>query len=241
MSDRKVDIIAITPRAGRGIYYEEAEVSRIAMMQFTHQRGYRVITKNIWGVNVAQNRTNGIKTALELKPKWVFFIDDDMVVPADTIIRLIEADRDIVSGFCVGRKRPFHTTAYMRNPKNPKFYDHIREWPDDTLIKVDAVGGACMLIKMDVFRNIKRPWFHFYSDRDLDMGEDIFFCRKAQRRGYDIWLDTGLIIGHVGDCSYTIYDYLSYREQREQLIKEKELDGNNNKRSDPKSLIVAAR
>jgi glycosyltransferase involved in cell wall biosynthesis len=214
----KFDIIAVTPRAGRGLYYEEAETSRIAMMQFTHERKYKIATKNIWGANIAQNRTNGIKTATEkYDTKWVFFVDDDMVVPPDCIIRMIEADKDIVSGFCVLRKKPFTPCAWMHDPDNPKFYKSISEWPDDSLIKVDAVGGACMLVKTEVFRHIKRPWFHFYSDRDMDMGEDIFFCRKAKRKGYDIWLDTGLIIGHVGDCAYTIYDYLGYREQQESL------------------------
>ena len=235
MPDNK-DIIAITPRAGRGIYYEQAETSRIAMMQYTHQRKYRMATKNIWGVNIAQNRTKGVMGAIQNhNPRWIFFVDDDMVVPADTIIRLIEADRDIVSGFCVMRKRPFSPCAYIRNDDNEKFYDPIKDWPDDTLIEVDAVGGACMLIKAEVFNNIKRPWFHFYSDRDMDMGEDIFFCRKAKRKGYKIWLDTGLIIGHVGDCAYTIFDYLSFREQQ------RELNVNNDKRADKQSIVVAAR
>jgi GT2 family glycosyltransferase len=142
------------------------------------------------------------------------FIDDDMVCPEDTIIRLIETDKDIVSGFCCQRERPFYPCAF--NNTTGLAYESLKEWPEDSLVKVDAVGGACMLVKTDIFRKVKRPWFHFYSNSELDMGEDIYFCRKANRKGYDIWLDTGLIIGHIGDCAFTVHDYLAFREQQEE-------------------------
>jgi GT2 family glycosyltransferase len=36
------------------------------------------------------------------------------------------------------------------------------------------------------------------------MGEDIFFCRKAQNEGYKLWLDTDVICGHIGSVNYDI-------------------------------------
>lgn len=228
----KIDIIVVLPRAGRSVFYEEAETSRIRAIQYTVGRGFKLGTKNITGANVAKNRKRGAESALELNSRWTMFIDDDMVLPEDTLIRLMEADKDIVSGFCVSRRPPFLTAAYMHDKRT--FYRNLTEWPDDTLMEVDAVGAACLLVRTEVFRNIKKPWFHFYDNWESSMGEDLFFCRRAQRKGYKIWLDTGLIIGHIGDCAFTIYDYLSFRAQQREF-------NDNNKRTGQESIIVAAR
>lgn len=55
------------------------------------------------------------------------------------------------------------------------------------------------------------------------MGEDIFFCANAKRAGFDICLDTSVIIGHIGAKAYTIEDHVNFlEEQKEKEETEKE-------------------
>lgn len=54
------------------------------------------------------------------------------------------------------------------------------------------------------------------------MGEDIFFCDKARHAGFEVCLDSSLIIGHIGEHVYTIDDYIEYKKQRKEDEKEPE-------------------
>lgn len=62
-----------------------------------------------------------------------------------------------------------------------------------------------------------------YKDLNGIMGEDAYFCRKAKAMGYDVCIDTSLVVGHIGEHPFTIYDYLNYKKEREEQQKEKEL------------------
>jgi hypothetical protein len=51
---------------------------------------------------------------------------------------------------------------------------------------------------MSVFDKLKRPWFWF-GDADNQIGEDLFFCREAQKAGFEIWGDPNMAISHIGE------------------------------------------
>jgi len=72
-------------------------------------------------------------------------------------------------------------------------YNNIVVWEKDTLVEIDGCGFGCVLIKTDVFRNIKdRPWFDTQGS-----GEDFYFCRKAIEAGYKIYCDTSIKCSHL--------------------------------------------
>ena len=54
------------------------------------------------------------------------------------------------------------------------------------------------------------------------VGEDYYFCELARDRGFKIYVDTSVHIGHIGETAFTLDHYLDYREQRD--IKEREED-----------------
>ena len=51
-----------------------------------------------------------------------------------------------------------------------------------------------------MFDKIPYPWFIY----TLEMGEDVYFCRKAQNAGYELFLDTDIICGHRGSVNFDI-------------------------------------
>ena len=87
--------------------------------------------------------------------------------------------------------------------KNGNFSKKIHKIPNE-MFKVWGLGTGCMLIKTDVFRKIKPPYFKMIYDEKgkVIISGDIGFCEKARANGYDIWCEPTLLINHIGDYEY---------------------------------------
>lgn len=135
---------------------------------------------------------------------YIMWVDSDMILPKNTLVRLLSHDKDIVSGVysykVLGNKE---VVAKRFQDETREEYDNltIKEIKESSgLIEVDGFGFGCVLTKTSMFEKIPYPWFIYTQE----MGEDIFFCRKAQNEGYKLWLDTDVICGHIGTINYDI-------------------------------------
>ncbi len=128
-----------------------------------------------------------VKQVLEVNAQYVLFLDDDMIIPQDIFFRLASYKKDIVSGIAKRRIEP-HTYTAFKNGKVVKANQGLKE--------VDRVGMFGILIKTEVFKKIKYPYFEANKDGG---GEDISFCDKARKVGYKIYCDTNLIVPHLGE------------------------------------------
>lgn len=146
----------------------------------------------------------------------ILFIDDDMIFPQDAFLRLLSHDVDIVTGLAFRRSAPYRPVIFKCIDKNMWTVDAVREG----LIDIDACGSAFVLIKMEVFEKMPKPWYVF-GDKSLGiyedvggLGEDMSFSLKAKRLGFSVKCDTDLIITHIGD-EEEIDDktYLEYKEK----------------------------
>lgn len=135
---------------------------------------------------------------------YIMWVDSDMILPKNTLVRLLSHNKDIVAGVysykVLGNKE---VVAKRFQDETREEYDNltIKEIKESSgLIEVDGFGFGCVLTKVSVFNKIPYPWFIFTQE----MGEDIFFCRKAQNEEYKLWLDTDVICGHIGQINYDI-------------------------------------
>jgi GT2 family glycosyltransferase len=144
-----------------------------------------------------------VEHALEIGYDYIMWVDSDMILPKNTLTTLMSHDKDIVSGV-YRHKLLFGKNVVAKRfiPDKKDTYEDltIEEVKEPKLIEIDGVGFGCVLTKVDIFRNIKKPWFR-YSPA---MGEDIYFCRKAQKAGYKIWLDTSIKADHIGTVRFDI-------------------------------------
>ena len=154
--------------------------------------------------SIGDSRNLIVQHALEIGYDYIMWIDSDMILPKNTLKKLMSHDKDIVSGVYAYKILGGENAVAKRFVKDKvdTYGDiplkEIRE--TETLMEVDGIGFGCVLTKVDIFRNIRKPWFK-YSTK---MGEDIYFCRKAQAKGYKIFLDTSILCGHVGNVNYNI-------------------------------------
>lgn len=149
-----------------------------------------------------------VEHALEIGYDYIMWIDSDMILPKNTLTTLMSHDKDVVSGVYA------YKLIGAENAVTKRFKDKAKDIYEDIplkeiteskrLIEVDGVGFGCVLTKVDVFRHIKKPWFRYTPN----MGEDIYFCRKAQNAGYQVYLDTSILCGHVGSVNYNIKEAL---------------------------------
>ena len=72
-------------------------------------------------------------------------------------------------------------------------------------MKVGAIGFGFVCIKSGVFESLTRPWFQSaITTIEVDgkdytfpiIGEDISFCERARKNGYDIWFDPTVRVTH---------------------------------------------
>lgn len=144
-------------------------------------------------------RNEAINMAIAGQFDYIIFMDDDMVIPVGTHIfsKLLEADKDIIAPLFFVRSKPYLPLLFRRlELANGAFitYENILDYPKNELVKVDGVGFGFVMVKMEVFKKLKQPYFA-YSDQ---YGEDLRFCEEAGKAGFEVWCDTSIQIGHIG-------------------------------------------
>lgn len=154
------------------------------------------------GPLVYLNREHLVLDALKKDFTHLFFVDSDVCFTPDTLDKLLAHDKDIVAANYNMRIMPLTPTVRMLK-EGKEVVVPMAELPKD-LFKCYAAATGCMLIKMDVFKKLKRPWFFYEapSETDEGKGEDVFFCKKAHEAGYDVWLDPKVQVGHIGEFIY---------------------------------------
>lgn len=151
------------------------------------------------GGDIVSARTFCAQEAIDTGATHLFFIDSDMMFPPDTLERLLAHDKDIITVEYSRRKLPIESVTQPLTKKS-----------DTDLYKAKVIGGGCLLIKTDVFKNpnMEKPWFNFGrgSDGMVVIGEDTWFARTAMDAGYDVWIDPTIKVGHVGEYVYEMND-----------------------------------
>lgn len=137
----------------------------------------------------------------------LFFVDSDTVPPINALEKMLEADKDIITGLTpmLQYDKEKKTWGTMFNALKKTEYDkkgNPRTSVVDItggVVPVHRFGASCLLIKRGVFEKLERPFFKFELNDDGTehrVSEDIYFCEKAREAGFDLFAHTGIICGH---------------------------------------------
>jgi len=147
--------------------------------------------------NVAHNYNLAREIVLKLGLDALLTIESDMIVPPDTVDRLIATEADIAYGLYVWRHGRKEWSAYTslkglkgvsisRDPEAAK-----AAW--GTVIDVAGVGQGCTLVRREVLEKIE---FTLWPGSPKFVAPDWMLAIDAQINGFTQRCDLGVVCGH---------------------------------------------
>ena len=145
--------------------------------------------------------------ALAIGAKYLFFWDEDVLVPPHLLRELIfllehYPKYGVVGGiYCLKTPRP--EPMVFRGTGTGPFWD----WKVGEVFEVTGIAMGCTVIRTDVFKDVPKPWFKTVSDHDGELDnihlsteytEDLWFCRQlTEHTDWKIAAHGGLVCPHV--------------------------------------------
>lgn len=128
----------------------------------------------------------------------ILWIDSDITFNPEDAIKLIESDKDIISGaYLLGSGE---VTIYPKMLGPGYRYEEVKEMTEP--IQVDGCGFGFLAVKSGVFESLTRPWFQAATIQTEDgfnlplMGEDLSWCKRVKDQGFEIWFDPSVRVTH---------------------------------------------
>jgi len=155
-----------------------------------------------------------MQDALEGKFDYLFFVDDDVVFPADALELLIEtAEADpltaVVGGLYYSRDsvRPIAVADWDSSDTSTA---HIPAFSANSTGVVAGIGFGCALLRIATARKLAAPYFpaHVYIERGARRArlcdEDYLYCERVRRAGNVVRLDARVRCGHYDRASDSV-------------------------------------
>ena len=146
------------------------------------------------GTLVYVGRDKLAKKAIEGGYTHVLWLDSDMVFTDDLFETLFDAGKDFVTGIAHSRREPYQSCLFTDLYPCP--LKHKGDYPS-VLFKIAACGLACVLMRVEILKAVwDKNGTAFFPE--MNLGEDVAFCKRATESGYEIWAEPAVKVGHVG-------------------------------------------
>lgn len=149
------------------------------------------------------------KDAADNPYEALLFVDDDQVFPPDAFARLLRSRKDVIAPIVYGRVPPYSTCIFefANRPNKPGEateeqlkggYKSMEGIEHTGLRQVDAIGFGMVCMRVEALHKLKEKQSDLFPFARY--GEDMSFCQIANKHGVQTWVDTDLIIGHLGSA-----------------------------------------
>ena len=161
------------------------------------------------GYDVASARNRIARKALDSGVDYVLMVDSDVVLPQDALVNLLEGGKDVVLGYYAHRGKDNRysgrvcvcKTGYDHYPEESEYTaSELRSLSEQGVTKLEIHGGGmgCALIRTDVFRRMRPPWFYWANNKNgSTLSEDLYFCEQLHKDATPIWTDCRVACGHM--------------------------------------------
>jgi hypothetical protein len=198
---RDMSTVCVVPT--RGVIPARAVETWMGLMNPMNQPFTRIF---ISGMEVGAAYDHAIALILEhpvlSKWKYVLTLEEDNLPPADGLLRLLESieNFDAVGGLYWTKGEEGQPMSYGKPGELPEYAPWLP--PADTVAPVNGIGMGFSLFRMDVFRELERPYFETVQRWDPNTGaqaatQDLHFCGRIRDKGRRIAVDTRVKVGHL--------------------------------------------
>lgn len=131
---------------------------------------------------------------------YILWIDSDMVFTPEDVTKLMQADKDIISGVYSMGSKGHEREAVAGFLKGGRVrLDQLTSM--DSVTEIDYAGLGFLMVKKGVFESMEYPWFNkvYVNSKDgkiMYAGNDFSFCLRAKTLGWKVYLHTDVILGH---------------------------------------------
>lgn len=179
------------------------------------------------GMEVGEARNKAVKDIMSMKvddrPRYLFFIGDDMIPEWDAFVKLYEAMEeekwDVLTGLYFWKGEPptpliWRDNHVGRMVAGKDFTIGDRVW-------VDLTGLDFTLIRVSLLEKIEGPWFktgpslrgevptrlepYIKPESVVMHTEDAWFCSKAKKFAAKMGVHTGVRVSHMDVKSGSVY------------------------------------
>lgn len=168
------------------------------------------------GLPIDRARCELVRQAKSMNATHLFFLDSDVVMPHDGLLRLYNWKMPVVCGI-YGSKHEAPGIWIEQSKSGQERYaavsaEALEKYPLFT--HPDIVAGAgCCLVDMQVFNRIEEPFFEWTQGRQPHgVSEDFYFFEKIRKAGIPIHIDMNVKCRHIDFCA------LDWKGKRERLI-----------------------
>ena len=147
----------------------------------------------------------------KIKYDYLMWIDSDIVFTINDFINLLSHQKNIVSGLYLMKggdnfatvlnwdKKFYQKNGYFEFLNIQKRKQFINN--KQNLIKASYTGFGFILVKYGVFESLEYPWFrpiweNFNENMKDFTSEDVGICNILTKKGYKIFIDLNVVVGH---------------------------------------------
>jgi len=149
--------------------------------------------------NICDLRNDLVNKAKKVGATHLLMMDCDQVYHQETVTRLLSHKLPMVGALVHRRYAPFDSLMLKSVEYNGQVnrYESIDDWEDNSLVKVDATGGGCLMFDMQLFHDIDRLWQKEKDDFDKQApSEGELSLLSEQTRNYLKTLQAGYKYPH---------------------------------------------
>lgn len=157
----------------------------ILLSQAGYSVSYAVLSGNPF-LDLARNEL--VEKFLASDADDLLFIDADVGWDAKAVTRVLSHKQEIVGGL-VPKRDQTNDSSFHQNA--------LTGVMQGCLMEAKEIPTAFLKINRAVFEKLERPYFKI-GDNAKDFGEDIYFCRKAVKAGFSMWIDSDISFSHRG-------------------------------------------
>ena len=179
--------------------------------------GHEVLFDYVRGYDCATARNRIVQKSLDLGADYVLMVDNDVVLPKDALIHLLDDAKDVCLGYYAHRDtdniyRGRTCICKLKMPDGGLYFNYPLE-SEYTAAEMEDLRGSgqykqvihgggmgCAMIRTDVFREIRYPWYDWVNYADDNRGmlsEDLYFCEQCRAYGIGIYTDSRVACGHM--------------------------------------------
>lgn len=169
--------------------------------------GADCVFEYVRGYDVARARNIIAHKAIEMDTDYVLMVDNDMTIPKDALVNLLDDPKEICLGYYAHRSTNNEYTGLTSICKLGE-YNYTRQFNAKEIAELKAKGVkkfqihgggmGCALIKTSLFKRLQFPYFKWENyNSGYCLSEDLYLCENCRKAKVPVYSDTRVGCGHL--------------------------------------------